>query len=467
MSSFKRMFFVFKSAWQQRNKLAGIPVGKEERAFLPAALELTETPVSPLPRTLMLLLCLMILTFTLWSVFGRIDIVAVTTGKIIPSGNVKILQPLDNAVIKGIFVENGQRVRKGQLLIELDADTASAEKAKVEAALGAFRLQEERSRLLLDAVDRRASTIGEIRPIAGIHARELDYQTRLLKSQFDELTAKLGSMQAEEVRLKAGRETTRETLNKLLAMQPLLDERAADYRQLSTQNYISRHQVMDREQLLIENRKEIDIQRSRLAEVDTVIAKQEQQKRAFLTEFIRTNHEKLADAQQRIIELTQDQIKIGSRLATLNLQAPVDGIVQQLAIHTVGGVVTAAQPLLVIVPDREALVIEAFVENKDIGFVRAGQSVEIKVAAFPFTRYGFLHGKLMTVSDDAIEDEKMGLVYQAKVQMNENAMNIDGKRVRLSPGMAVQAEIKTGKRHIIEYFLSPILQYQQESLRER
>jgi hemolysin D len=172
-------------------------------------------------------------------------------------------------------------------------------------------------------------------------------------------------------------------------------------------------------------------------------------------------------AEQKVASLSQDLVKAENRGRLMRLTAPVGGTVQQLAVHTVGGVVTPAQALLVIVPGDNPLEIEAFVENKDIGFVRAGQMAEVKVETFPFTKYGTLHGKVMQVSSDAIQDEKRGLVYAARVKLEKTTLKVDGKTVNLTPGMAVTVEIKTGKRRVIEYFLSPLMQYGDESLRER
>lgn len=145
----------------------------------------------------------------------------------------------------------------------------------------------------------------------------------------------------------------------------------------------------------------------------------------------------------------------------------MSGTVQQLAVHTIGGVVTPAQPLLVIVPKEQSLEVEAFIENKDIGFVFAGQDVEVKVETFPFTKYGTIPAKVVHVSNDALNDEKRGLIYAARVKLSKSTMQLEKKIVNLSPGMAVTAEIKTGKRRVVEYFLSPLMQYKDESLRER
>ena len=185
------------------------------------------------------------------------------------------------------------------------------------------------------------------------------------------------------------------------------------------------------------------------------------------TETRRVRLDCLTQAEQKNGSLAQEKVKAEDRGRLLRLTAPVGGTVQQLAVHTVGGVVTPAQPLMVIVPGDNPLEVEAFVANKDIGFVRNDQVAEIKVETFPFTKYGTLPGKVMQVSGNAIQDEKRGLVYAARVKLEKATLNVDGKTVNLSPGMAVTVEIKTGKRRVIDYFLSPLLQYGDESLRER
>jgi hemolysin D len=151
----------------------------------------------------------------------------------------------------------------------------------------------------------------------------------------------------------------------------------------------------------------------------------------------------------------------------MRLTAPVAGTVQQLAVHTVGGVVTAAQPLMVIVPKENVLEVEAWLPNKDIGFVNVGQVAEVKVEAFPFTKYGSLPGRVIQVSADAIQDEKRGLVYATRVRLARDTLRMENRAVRLTPGMAVTVEVRTGQRRVIEYFLDPLIQVGRESLRER
>jgi hemolysin D len=184
-------------------------------------------------------------------------------------------------------------------------------------------------------------------------------------------------------------------------------------------------------------------------------------------EFKSSRLAELASAETRAASLAREVVKAGSRTARQTLTAPIDGVVQQLAVHTVGGVVTPAQQLMVLVPQDQPLALEAWIDNKDIGFVHAGQLAEVKIAAFPFTRYGTVKARLVTVSHDAVPLDKSGLVYAARVSLEHTAMPIDGTWVALSPGMAATVEIKTGTRRLIEYFLSPLFQAGQESVRER
>src|SRR3546814_116754 len=172
-------------------------------------------------------------------------------------------------------------------------------------------------------------------------------------------------------------------------------------------------------------------------------------------------------AREQIAQLAPEQAKAGARDRLTRLRAPVGGVVQQLAVHTIGGVVTPAQPLLAIVPTDEGIEAEVSILNKDIGFVRAGQPVVVKVESFPFTRYGSLDGVLDSVSLDAAIDEQLGAVFVARVRLTATTLNIEGVPVRMSPGMRISAEVKTGSRPVIDYLLSPLKRYKAEAMRER
>jgi hemolysin D len=186
-----------------------------------------------------------------------------------------------------------------------------------------------------------------------------------------------------------------------------------------------------------------------------------------VSEFQQNKQAELSVLETKAASLSQEVTKAGQKAGLQRLMSPIDGVVQQLAVHTVGGVVTPAQQLLIVVPREHPVEVEAQVENKDIGFVKEGQSVEVKIEAFPFTLYGTIPGHVLTVSHDAAPLEKVGLVYLTRVSLDRSTVHVDGNRMNLSPGMAVTVEIKTGQRRIIEYVLSPLLKSAQESLRER
>ena len=248
---------------------------------------------------------------------------------------------------------------------------------------------------------------------------------------------------------------------------PILEERAAAYYKLFEKTYASRMQYLEMEKERIDKAKELARQEQQLVHDSAALAEAQRHSQTLAVEFKRRQLAELVSAETRAASLAREVIKAGSRAERQTLTAPIDGVVQQLAVHTVGGVVTPAQQLIVIVPQDQPLALEAWIENKDIGFVHSGQPAEVKIAAFPFTRYGTVKAQIVTVSHDAVPFDKSGLVYAAHVSLERALMPVDGTWVPLSPGMAATVEIKTGTRRLIEYFLSPLLQAGQESARER
>ncbi|MDP2831690.1 MAG: HlyD family type I secretion periplasmic adaptor subunit [Pseudomonadota bacterium] len=465
---FHRYTQVFRHAWGVRKQLDGLVRLGHEAEFLPAALALQETPVHPAPRIAMGLIMLFAFLALIWAVFGKIDIVASAQGKLIPDDRSKVIQPMETAVIQAIHVRDGQTVKAGDLLIELDATVAQADSTRVGEDLLAAQLEGARASALLDAL--AANGQRGKRPVmalAGVDAIRIAAEQRLLAGELAAFTTQIDQIDAAIARRVAELHTTEETVRKLAQTAPIAHARAEDYKNLLAQNFVSRHGYLEREQARIEQEQDLATQRAKLAELKAAIAEGGRQRSALLAETRRVALDRLHQAEQKIAGLSQERVKAESRDQLMRLTAPVAGTVQQLAVHTVGGVVTPAQPLMVIVPGENPLEVEAFVENKDIGFVHGGQVAEVKIETFPFTKYGTLQGSVAQVSSDAIQDEKRGLVYAARVKLARTSLEVDGKTVNLTPGMAVTVEIKTGKRRVIEYFLSPLMQYSDESLRER
>jgi hemolysin D len=410
----------------------------------------------------------LIVTFALiallWSVFGRIDVVAVAHGKIIPNDRSKVIQPVETAAVRAIRVAEGQAVRAGDVLIELDATYADADRTRFGNDALTARAQAARARSMLAALDGRGTRLV---PIQGADAARQAQEQRQVDGQWAEHQARLARIDADIARRSAEMESTREIVRKLEQTAPIARQRAEDFRNLVDKNFISRHGYLEKEQARIEQEADLATQSGRLKELGAAIAEARSQRNAMIAESRRIALESLNDAEQKSVAFSQEHLKADSRREQMRLTAPVDGTVQQLAVHTIGGVVTPAQALMVIVPNDNPLEIEAVLDNKDIGFVNAGQDAEIKIETFPFTRYGTLRGRVTNVSGDAIADEKRGLFFSARVSLEQTHLQVDDKLVRLQPGMAVTVEVKTGTRRVIEYFTSPLLQAKDESLRER
>jgi len=360
---------------------------------------------------------------------------------------------------------DGQAVKAGQVLVELDATISRADSTRTANDLTTARLQAARARGLLAALS--SGRAPRIEPPANIAVERIAQEQRILDGQYAEYQARIARIDAEIARREAEYRSTGEVVRKLEQTVPIARKRAEDYKGLVDKNFISKHGYLEKEQVRIEQEADLETQRSRLKELAAAIDEAKGQRNTALAETRRLALDTLNEAEQKAHGFGQELVKTENRGRLMTLTAPVDGTVQQLAVRTVGGVVTEAQVLMVIVPQDDALEVEAFLENKDIGFVNAGQAAEVKVETFPFTRYGTIPASLVHVSRDAINDEKRGLIYSTRARLQRATVQVEDKTVNLSAGMAVSVEIKTGKRRVIEYFLSPLLQHGSESLRER
>jgi len=457
---------------------------REELAFLPAALEIVETPPSPIGRAMGCVLILMFTAALAWAWYGTIDIVASATGKIMPGGRTKIIQPFETGVVRAILVHDGQAVSAGEILVELDPTANAADRDRLQGDLLAERLNIARLRAALAGGE---DPLADFMPPADAPATLVGIQRQLLVNQVGEHRAKVASLGRQQAQKEAEEATIQATIQKLQAVIPVIQPRVEMRRTLMEKDLGSRIAYLETLQLLVERQQELGIQSSHLQEAAAAVSAIRETRSQAVAEFRRALSDELAKCEQKAIGLSQELIKAEQKTRLQRLAAPVDGVVQQLAIHTVGGVVTPAQSLMVVVPSDSRLEIEAMVSNRDIGFVHPGQAAEIKVDTFNFTRYGLLHGAVLSVSQDAIirerkqerDDRGQGaptdssepkgqeLTYSARISLDRTRMRIDDRVVNLSPGMAVTVEVKTGSRRILSYLLSPLLRYQHEALRER
>lgn len=373
-------------------------LSKEALEFAPGLLAIQESPPPRLPRAVVYTVGALFVILLFWSIFGRLDIVAVAQGQIVPGGRSKVIQPLENGVVKAIYARDGQRVKQGEPLIQIDTLAGADRDRYANEHIAALTEIARLKALMADKND--------FEPPKGADPAFVHIQRSRLRDQLAEMRA--------------------------------LQNQAAAYRQMLAKQYVSQMQYLEAEQ-------------KRAAKAQEYAGE-------------------LAAAETRAHSSLQELAKARTRADKQYLTAPIDGVVQQLAVFTVGGVVTPAQQLMVIAPEAASMEIEAYVENKDIGFVAEDQEAEVKVEAFPFTRYGTLPGKVVSLSKDAVPLEKpiTGFFYSARVALARSTIRVEnGKEVALTPGMTVSVEIKTGRRRVIEYFLSPLMQIASDSVRER
>jgi hemolysin D len=462
-----------------------------DREFLPAALEILVTPPSPVAKALLLAICALFSAALAWSYFGWMDIYAVAPGKIQPDGGSKVVQPLEAGKVAAILVENGSRVKAGDLLVELDPTVALAESEAQARDLEAAKAEIARRQAAI-----AAAVSGQLEPVpiafpASVFDPVRRREQEVLVADLAQLQSSVATLKAQSVEKQATEVRLKSTIAERQKLIALAKERVDMRQKLDAMGAGSRAQTIE---ALEQYQTQITTDagdRGELIETDAAMAELSRKIEEAITQFVADQSQKLATAEQKRDHLEEDLIKAESEASHTELRAPISGTVQQLAVRSIGQVVAGGQPLLTVVPDNDAIQVRAMIANADIGFVEAGQPAVVKVDAFPFTRYGTIDGTVATVSNDAVDErdatelsdaanaarpqeaapsspaKPQNLVFPATIRLAQRTMQIDGRQVALMPGMAVTVEIKTGRRRVIDYLLAPLREVTSEVGRER
>lgn len=466
---------------------------RSQTDFLPAALEIIETPPSPAGRALLLLLSGLLVIALLWSIFAKIDIIVAASGRVSPLDSVKTVSwggssgAVDGmvSVVRELRVAEGDTVKKGQLLIALDPTISGAESEQAQRGLDSAAAAAARSRALVSYLSTGRIVLP---PVPGQSADEAAVQAQLVRSIIAEYQAKAASIAQQRAEKQAQLTSAIAQRGMLTDTLALLDKEVAMRTELAAKGYQSKVSVYQIQQMRIERQREIEAQESLATQSRAALSDLAQQARQLREGLARGSLTDLTRATDDADVRSGELAKAQHRNALLQIRAPVDGTVEKLRVRTVGGAVQAAQPLLEIVPRGGTLFVEAIVPNADIGFVRVGQAVQVKVDAFPFTDYGMLHGIVTSIGNDSVNDPddaaqpampgQQPAGFKVRVRLEQTALRLgacksgeasdpDCQRLRLSPGMRVQAEIRTGRRRIIQYLLSPLMTATAEAGRER
>jgi len=421
-----------------------ISLTRDKLEFLPAALEIQASPPPKWSRSILWGVILLLTITILWASWAKIDIIATAQGKIIPSGQVKVIQPLETGLVKNIFIKEGQHVNAGDKLLALDSSLNQADADRLTSEWEGYNDDLAIKNTFLAKLDWFERNISEPKTTLQHNNQSTTFPLTLEKSQhalfhsvWQEYQSKLNSLKSEIIKLHAEKKSRQIDVQRLTKTLPLVAAREQSYQSLLETSAVSRNQYLELKQQRIEQEESLKLQHANVEQINASIVSAQQHLATYLAESRRT-------ALQEINQLTRQRNSVyqelnkAKRLAQLRvLTSPVDGVVEQLSVNTIGGVVSPAQELLHIVPKNQLLEIDASLPNKDIGFVHTGQVAEIKIDSFPFTKYGIIDGEIIDISADAIEDEQLGLLFPLKASMQAQQINVDGKWVKLKPGMSV------------------------------
>lgn len=492
-ASLKNHWTVLKMSWREQNEARHQQRPRAEHEFLPAAQELMEKPPSPGLRWLLLGTCIFFVIAVAWACFGRVDVVAVASGKTIPSGSAKLIQPMEIGTVRAIHVRNGQYVRAGELLVELDPTLVTADEAQSTQTLATARVLQARNDALLDHLAGRPARF--VAP-DGTPTSIVRMEQQLISNAVAEYDGEMAGLRQQRAEKSAELMAAQAEIAKLHEALPYIDKQMEARKELAAKGYFSTLKLLEYEQARAEHIRNIDVQNANAARARASISEIDAQMIRLRGSFGKAAANDLAQAADKAGLAGEELRKSERRRQLQQLRSPVDGVVQQLAISTIGGVVQPAQSVMVIVPCTgrggppdpmncaSTVEVEAMVQNKDIGFVRTGQRVAVKLEAFNFTDYGLVEGVVDTISRDAIDtgrgasesrdkqpanDQPQGLVYAARIRLLCGAGEQRRSPLcdRVQPGMQAQAEIKTGTRRIIQYLLSPLAKAVDEAGRER
>jgi hemolysin D len=453
----------------------GIALSPEALDFAPGLLAIQESPPARMPRAVLYAVSVFLALLLLWATLGHLDIVASADGKLVPQSYLKLVQPADAGIVKEILVHEGERVAAGQVLLRLDAQDAQADAARLgtDLALRSLQLRRIDAELTGGRVKRLATDPPDL--LRQVEAQYIERHQTYLDA--------LG--QAEEQHRKAQRdyESGSAMLSKLEQTNPMLKSQADAYSGLGAEGYVPTVTVSDKQRAYIENQQDLLAQRSTVEGLSAAVKGADQQVREIRSKYRSDLQNERVEANGDYQKLQQDLAKQTHRSNLLELKAPQAGIVKDLATHTVGTVVSTGTVLLSIVPEDEPLVAEVLIRHDDVGFVHPHQAVKIKLAAYPFQKYGLLDGKIVQVWPDASDPNASGTQsnrsneasappeavtgFKALVSLDRQTLSGAGESLTLVAGMQVIAEIREGRRTVLQYLLSPIQGALHDGGRER
>ena len=429
----------------------------DSHEFQPLLVEIEDRPLNPLGHIILWLIMGVLVIGMLWLYFGKIDVVVSARGKIVPSGEIKTLQPIETGVVSKILVKEGDYVTKNQILMQIDPTVTQTNLESKIKNLAVVNLEIKRLEALADNEafipnENVPEDIIKEQTSLYTHQKELLQESQMqFNLRKNQTASQLSSAKSESIRLKSMLEKEQDTAKR---MKKVLD-------------IIAKKEYEETQKNIINLSEQLFQSEQKISEISHRLDEIEKEERVYIQKIMSEWFTTLVEKQKESRELESQINAIGFQNRQQQIKAPLNGYVGKLLVHTEGGVLTPAERLLTIVPEDAPLIIKATVLNQDIGFITNSMNASVKVDTFTFQKYGLIDAEVFFISNDAVEDEKMGPVYEIKLNPKKLSLEVDGKDRNIEPGMSVTVEIKTGKRRIIEFFIYPIIRYLDEGMSVR
>jgi len=445
------------------------PARRGRAEFLPSILQLQEQAPSPLPRLVLWIVLALVLALALWAALGRVDVIAVADGRLVPRSQLRIVQPAEGGVMRELLAREGERVRAGQVLARMDTRAADADAATLGNETALRRLQLRR----IDAELRGTTLVAQLDDPPRLYAQvEAQREARVRAHE-----ASLAEERSVIARARREMQAAQETRAKLAGALPVLVEQEEAFAKLAKDGFAGKLMLSQRSRERLEAEQDLRAQEHRVESARATLEQGERRMAQIAAAWRAQLQAERVEAEAQLARQTQELDKLRHRQALAELRAPADGIVKDLATHTPGAVLSPGTVLLTLVPEREALVAEVWLANHDAGFIAAGQPARLKLASFPFQKYGMVEARVLRVSADSTDRvaERGGeparpgatFAYRAQLELIDQEVRLGEIRHALLPGMQLSAEIKLADRAIFEYLLSPLRKVAQEAGRER
>jgi len=432
---------------------------KDRHEFKPLLVELEDSPTSPLSRWLFWILTMMMIFIVSWLYFAKVDVVVSARGKIIPSGEIKVVQPIETGIVKRILVKEGDLVKKGQVVMEIDPSVKETNLESKSTNAQLLNVEVERLEALIsnralsmDKFQEATSSVIETQiSLYNTTKQSHRQQIQLVKEQLEQVKQQLNSLKSDISRINQLYSITKTREEKLLLIIDIIARK--DYELVYNQ--------------MIEYQQQLAMKRHEVLEFKAKFSELNQQIKLIKEEYKNKLLEALTQKRRELTMLNSEIVSIKFQNAKQLIKSPVDGYISKLLVHTEGGVVTPAEKLMMIVPKDAPLIFKATVLNQDIGFVKKDMNVSVKIDTFSFQKYGMIEGKVIHVADDSIEDEKMGPIYEVLIQPQGYFLEYGREKFAINSGMSITAEVKVGKRRVINFFIYPLIRYLDEGMSVR